>query len=45
MANVSVDTAGGGAMSNHIYIRFLPREIAQALALRLYHSQVDRVRR
>lgn len=45
MANVSVDTAGGSAMSNQIHIRFLPREIAQALAVRLYHSHIDKARR
>lgn len=45
MASVSVDTAGGGAMSDHIHIRFLPRKVARALVVRLYHSHVDVVRR
>ncbi|HMN46283.1 MAG TPA: PH domain-containing protein [Povalibacter sp.] len=45
MANVSVDTAGGSAMSDRIAIRFLPRRIARALALRLYHSHIDRAGR
>jgi putative membrane protein len=45
MANVSIDTAGGSAMSDSISIRFLPREIAQALVVRLYHSHIDVARR
>ncbi|HEY6642149.1 PH domain-containing protein [Povalibacter sp.] len=44
MANVSIDTAGGG-MNSSIYVRFLPRDIAQALAVRLYHSHIDVARR
>jgi putative membrane protein len=45
MANLSIDTAGGSAMSDSISIRFLPREIAQALAVRLYHSHIDVARK
>lgn len=45
MATVSLDTAGGSGMSDGIHIRFLPREIARALTVRLYHSHIDRGRR
>ncbi len=41
MANLSLDTAGGGGLHDAIYIRYLTAEIAQALAVRLYHSHVD----
>ena len=44
MATVSIDTAGGGGMHESIFIRYLPREIAQALVVRLYHSQIDSAR-
>lgn len=44
MASVSIDTAGGSAMRDHIHIRFLPEQIARALMVRLYHSHIDRRR-
>ncbi|MBB6092631.1 putative membrane protein [Povalibacter uvarum] len=44
MASVSIDTAGGGAMRDNIHIPFLPEQIARALMVRLYHSEIDRGR-
>lgn len=40
MASVSVDTAGAGGMRDHIHIRMLPRDVAQALAFELYRSPI-----
>jgi putative membrane protein len=41
MANVAIDTAGGGAMRDSIHIPLLPEDVADGLATALYGSRVD----